>query len=336
MKKILSILVLISLSGCSKSSSDTQESKSMINYNNPKTVCLGKISFQIPSETEINYGDNFTYNGIEISVDNNYTQSKYDQMIKGIVSKLRSEKHETEGSLLKEYKRGSVNYSNIIISREHEFSESSYIVNGYVLYGHKLIELKSEVSASMLTSGEKALEDLINNISLSENNKEIPKSSLCWKDIRINVHNDNIPFTTNVNFTFPSYIGVRAEFDHRVRFSSDASLLELTNKNISNVPSVVSENVSHEYIRKDLKIINQLNGEEYIGHISPKLSHSRGYEVAVWQYLGKENSINNPYINFRMENDPILDNEDFPNAEVNQKQFIQLFDFISNSIVLNK
>lgn len=336
MKKILSILVLISLSGCSKSSSYTQESKSMINYNNPKTVCLGKISFQIPSETEINYGDNFTYNGIEISVDNNYTQSKYDQMIKGVVSKLKSEKHETEGSLLKEYKRGSVNHSDIVISREHEFSESSYIVNGYVLYGHKLIELKSEVSASMLTSGEKALEDLIKNISLSENNKESPKSSLCWKEIRINADNDNIPFTTNINLTFPSYTGVRAEFDHRVRLSSDTSLLELTSKNIANVPSVVSENVSHEYIRKDLKVINQLDGEEYIGHISPKLSHSRGYEVAVWQYLGKENLINNPYINFRMEDDPILDNEDFPNAEVNQKQFIQLFDFISNSIVLNK
>lgn len=337
MKKILSIIVLISLSGCTKSSSETQVSKNMISYNNPKTVCLGKISFKIPSETEINYGDNFTYNGIKISIDNkNYTQSKYDQMIKDLVLKLKSEKHESEGSLLKEYKRGSVNNSDIVISREHEFSESSYNVNGYILYGNKLLELKSEVSSSMLISGEKALVDLIKNISLNENKKEIPKSSLCWKNIIINVVNDDIPFTTNVNFTFPSYSGVRAEFDHRIRISSDTSLLELTKKNITNIPTLVSDKVSHEYIRKDFKVINQLNGEEYVGHISPKLSHSRGYEVAVWQYLGMEKSISNPYINFRMENDPIRDDELFPNSEINQKQFLQLFNFISNSIVLNK
>ena len=78
-------------------------------------------------------------------------------MIERFNFKLKSEKHETEVLCLKNTKRGSVSNSYIIISREHEFSESSYNVNGYILYENKLLELKSEVSSSMLIGGEKAL-----------------------------------------------------------------------------------------------------------------------------------------------------------------------------------
>lgn len=143
----------------------------------------------------------------------------------------------------------------------------------------------------------------------------------------------NIPFTGGyLHFRFPSYPGVRADIEHRIRLESDVPLIELMKKRQQELPILVKVQIKLENLREHKKIINGLAGEEVLNHISERAHFERGFKDGSWQYLGSLENDNDPYIQFTFESAEMVNPNESFYSMISQKDALQLYDFILNSL----
>ena len=67
-KILISLTFLHSLSACSAPNKE-QTGITEVDYNNPKTVCIGRLEVTVPKETEVTYSS-FNFNGSDFEIDN--------------------------------------------------------------------------------------------------------------------------------------------------------------------------------------------------------------------------------------------------------------------------
>ncbi len=150
------ILLLLSLTllgtSCSKFQGE-DEKNNMINFKDTKNICLGRIEFTVPKETDVKFGT-FSFDGSDFEiVEDVTTLDQYDQFIKDKIENLKKQQHETEGSLLKFEKMGSLklnqrSISHIIIYRNDKLIDALISVEN-IIQNFKLKSLKGPNQAGL-------------------------------------------------------------------------------------------------------------------------------------------------------------------------------------------
>lgn len=338
---IFCILIAVFFSACSNVQKQN-EGINVINYNNPETVCFGRMEVKVPKETKVDYS-NFNYNGSDLEVDESVkTYEAYQKIVEDKIQYLKHEQHETEGFLLKQEMQGPVqqvdrSVSHIIVYRDGKYVSSLYEVYGYLyLRPAKLIILKSGASNESLDESIADMQQTLKSIKMRSEKGEI-QAGLCWKDFFIaDDMTKNIPFTGGyLHFTFPSYPGVRVDINHRVRLESDQPLIEMMERTRNDLPAIVKMQLGIKNIRSQKKIINGLAGEEVLNHIYERGYFERGFEDGVWQYLGTLNHYNDPFVHYSFESAEMINPDESFYSNISQKNAIQLNDFILNSIQIS-
>lgn len=337
---MLSLLIMVSLSACSKVD-EQQEGIAVIDYNNPKKVCFGRIEMMVPKETEVKYSD-FNYNGSDLEVDESVkTYDDYKKLVNDKIQSLKEEPHETESALLSNEMTGPVkqsdrSISHIVVFRNNKYTDGSYDITGYLYLGPgELLVLKSAADNELL---DEALDEMLHNMkSIKIKSPNETSAGLCWKEFFIvDDMSQNRPFVGGyLHFKFPNYPGVRVDVKQRIRLKSDIPLIELVRKNYSEVPLSVKAQLKIENIREDKKEINGLAGEEVLNYISERGVFERGFEDGTWQYLGDLENYNDSYIQFKFESAEMTNPDESFYSSISQKNAIKLYDFILNSIQIS-
>ncbi|WP_196077787.1 MULTISPECIES: T6SS immunity protein Tli4 family protein [unclassified Acinetobacter] len=338
---VLCLFTTISFNACSNVEKQ-KEGINVIDFKNPKKVCFGRIEMMVPKETEVEYS-NFNYNGSNIEVDESIkTYDAYQKLIHDKIQYLKNEPHETEGTLLKSEMNGPVqqigrSVSHVIIYRSTKYTVEAYEVYGYLyLRPGKLLILKSGASNDLLDEAITEIQHNLNSIKIRSVQGE-EQAGLCWKEYFIvDDMSKNIPFTGGyLHFRFPSYPGVRADIEHRIRLTSDVPLIELMKTRQQELPDLVKVQMKLENLREHQKVINGLAGEEVLNHISERARFERGFEDGSWQYLGSLENGNDPYIQLMFESAEMVNPNESFYAMISQKNALHLYDFILNSLQIS-
>ncbi|HGY4640051.1 TPA: T6SS immunity protein Tli4 family protein [Acinetobacter baumannii] len=334
----LCLLTTVSFSACSNVEKE-QEGIKVIDYSNPKKVCFGRIELTVPKETQVEYS-NFNYNGSDIEVDENVkTYEAYQKLINDKIQYLKHEPHDTEGVLLKQEMQGPVNQTGRSVSHIIIFRDGKYVTSLYEIYGYlylkpgKLIILKSGASNDLLNESIADMQHTLKSIKIRSAKGE-EQAGLCWREFFIlDDMSRNLPFMGgNLYFKFPSYPGVRANIEHRVRLTSDIPLIDLMRKNQQELPEMLKLHINMENLREHEKIIHGLGGQEVLNYAHRRGYSERGSELGAWQYLGSLDNKNDPYIYYTLVSAEMTDPDEPLNSSISQKKFLQLNDFILNSI----
>jgi hypothetical protein len=207
------ILLLLSLTllgtSCSKFQGE-DEKNNMINFKDTKNICLGRIEFTVPKETDVKFGT-FSFDGSDFEiVEDVTTLDQYDQFIKDKIENLKKQQHETEANLLKFEKMGSLklnqrSISHIIIYRNNKFTSSQFNIDAYIYLNRKLIKIKSRADDDKLIDALISVENIIQNFKL-KSLKGPNQAGLCWKDYFIaDDMTENRFFLNKAFLSFPSY-----------------------------------------------------------------------------------------------------------------------------------
>ncbi|KAF1026364.1 MAG: hypothetical protein GAK29_01305 [Acinetobacter bereziniae] len=197
----------------------------------------------VPQETQVEYS-NFNYNGSNIEVDESIkTYEAYQKLINDKIQYLKSEAHETEGTLFKSEIKGPIQQVGRSVSHIIIYRSSMYTVEAYEIYGYlyirpgKLLILKSGASNDLLDEAIAEIQHNLKSIKIRSAQGE-EHAGLCWKEFFIiDDMSKNIPFTSGyLHFNFPSYPWVRADIEHRIRLESDVPLIELIKKKTTGIP----------------------------------------------------------------------------------------------------
>jgi hypothetical protein len=337
---ILSLFIITSLSACSKVDKQ-QEGITVMDYNNPKKVCFGRIEMMVPKETEIKYSD-FNYNGSDLEVDESVnTYDDYKKLVNDKIQSLKNEPHETESALLSyemtgPVKQGDRSLSHIIVYRPTEFTKSAYKMYGYLYLGpKKLILLKSFADNNLVNEAVADMQHTLKSIKIKSANETL--AGLCWKDFYIlDDMSQNRPFVGgNLYFRFPSYPRVSIGIEHRMRLESDRPLINMVRENEHNAPLLFKTIMSSTNLREDKKEINGLAGEEVFSHTKRRGYFERGFENGVWQYLGSLDNHNDPLVHYSIESAEIVHDDEALESTISQKMAIKLYDFILNSLQIS-
>lgn len=337
---VLYLFITISFSACSNVEKQ-KEGINVIDFKNPKKICFGRIEMTVPKETEVEYSS-FNYNGSDLKVDESIkTYAAYQKLVNDKIQSLKSEPHETEGSLLKNEMNGPIQQKGRSVSHIIVFRDGKYVTSLYEIYGYlylrpsKLIILKSGASNDLLNESLSDMQHTLKSIKIRSEQEE--QAGLCWKDIFIlDDMSKNIPFIGGyLHFTFPSYPKVRADIEYRVRLESDQKLDELIKKNQGELPLSVKAQIKIEKLRDGRKLLNGLDGIEVLNHMSQRGHFERGFEIGEWQHLGELDNHNDPYIQFSFDSSDMVNPDEPLNSTVSQKNAIQLNDFILNSIQIS-
>ncbi|WP_353140824.1 T6SS immunity protein Tli4 family protein [Acinetobacter pragensis] len=335
---VLCLFTMISFSACSNVEKQ-KEGINVIDFKNPKKVCFGRIEMTVPTETEVEYS-NFNYNGSNIEVDESIkTYEAYQKLVNDKIQSLKSEPHETEGTLLKNDMNGPVQQQGRSVSHIIVFRANKYTIEAYEIYGYlylrpgKMLILKSGASNDLLNESLADMQQTLKSIIIKSEKNET-QAGLCWKEFFIlDDMSKNTPFTGGyLHFSFPSYPRVRIDIAHRVRLESDVPLIELMRKNKNDLPEIVKVRMKIENLREHKKVINGLVGEEVLNHMSQRGYFERGFEDGAWQYLGDLNNDNDPYIKVDFESAELVHDDEPLISTVSQKNALQLYDFILNSV----
>ncbi|WP_445114868.1 T6SS immunity protein Tli4 family protein [Acinetobacter sp. WZC-1] len=340
MKK-LKILLLLSLmlpgTSCSKFQGE-DEKNNMINFKDTKNICLGRIEFTVPKETDVTFGE-FSFDGSDFEiVEEVKNLDQYDQFIKDKIETLKKQKHETEGSLLKFEKMGSLklnqrSISHIIIYRNNKFTSSQFNIDAYIYLNRKLIKIKSRADDDKLKDALISVENIIENFKLKPS-KGPDQAGLCWKDYFIaDDMTENRFFLSEAFLSFPSYPEVLMNIENRARDESDLPLVQMIQKNREEIPEELKKELKVSDIRSGSKEINGMKGEEVMTHYQQRLSFGRGFESGVWQYLGTLDDPTDSYIYLGLKG--VRDSINKENSSISQKQILQLNDFILESIKIS-
>lgn len=301
------ILLLLSLTllgtSCSKFQGE-DEKNNMINFKDTKNICLGRIEFTVPKETDVKFGT-FSFDGSDFEiVEDVTTLDQYDQFIKDKIENLKKQQHETEGSLLKFEKMGSLklnqrSISHIIIYRNNKFTSSQFNIDAYIYLNRKLIKIKSRADDDKLIDALISAENIIKNFKLKPS-KGPNQAGLCWKDYFIaDDMTENRFFLSEAFLFFPSYPEVMVSIENRARVESDTPIIQMIQKNREQIPEELKKVFKVSDIRSGSREINGLKGEEVMTHYQQRLSFGRGFESGVWQYLGTLDDPTDSYI-FRL------------------------------------
>ena len=338
---VLCLFTMISFSACSNVEKQ-KEGINVIDFKNPKKVCFGRIEMTVPKETEVEYS-NFNYNGSDIEVDESIkTYDAYQKLVNDKIQSLKSEPHETEGTLLKNEMNGPVQQQGRSVSHIIVFRDGKYVTSLYEIYGYlylrpgKMLILKSGASNDLLDGAITEIQHNLKSIKIRSDKGE-EQAGLCWREFFIlDDMTKNIPFTGGyLHFRFPSYPGVRADIEHRVRLESDVPLIELMKKRQQELPAIVKAQMKIENLREHKKVIHGLAGEEVLNHVSERVRFERGFEDGSWQYLGSLDNDNDPYIQYVFESAEMTNPDESFYSMISQKNALQLNDFILNSIQIS-
>ncbi len=311
----------------------------MIDYSNPKKVCFGRIEMTVPKETQVEYS-NFNYNGSNISIDGSIkTYEAYQKLINDKIQYLKTEPHKTEGVLLKSETQGPVqqvgrSISHIIVYRQDKYTTEAYEIYGYLfIRPGKLLVLKSGADNDLLNESLADMQHTLKSIKIRSTKGE-EQAGLCWKEFFIaDDMSKNLPFMGgHLYFKFPAYPGVRANIEHRVRLTSDIPLIDLMRKNQQELPEMLKLHLNMKNLREHEKTIHGLAGQEVLNHAHRRGHFERGSELGAWQYLGSLDNENDPYIYYTLVSAVMTDPDEPLNSSISQKNFLQLNDFILNSI----
>lgn len=347
---VLGLFMACPLSACSNVNKE-QQGIGMIDFNNPNTVCIGRLEVTVPKETDVKYGS-LNFNGSDIykngenELDNPIkTYAQYQAFIKNRVNFYAHELHETERVLLKQHlpgladSTGRVN-SDIIVFRGTQYTKDSFEIYGYIFINNNMYVLKAGSGNDKVELG---INDMRHNLtsisSMPINQNYINKlpAGICWNGLFIaDDMTTNRHFDTTIVFTFPSYPQVRAWLDNRGRYTSDQPYVAMVKQNRADISIAVKALVTDSEIYGGDKTINGLSGEEYSSHIALRKPFQRGYEMMDWQHLGKLDDHKDPLIGFSLRSENQMDSEGFGDALVSQKKVTQLAYFILNSIKISK
>ena len=338
-KILISLTFLHSLSACSAPNKE-QTGITEVDYNNPKTVCIGRLEVTVPKETEVTYSS-FNFNGSDFKIDNSIkTYEDYQKIIQEKINYLKKEPHEIEGVLFKNEMPGPVgnagrSMSHIIAFREHKFAESLYQVYGYLYLGPgQLLVLKSGASNHLLNE---AIVDMQHTLkSVSKRKPKETRAGICWSGLLIlDDMSEYRYFDTSVVFQFPSYPGMRSYIINRGRYDSEKPLISVVKHNKANLPLEVKTLTKDTEIYIGNKEINGLLGEEYSINTALRKPFQRGFELMDWEYLGELENPHHPYIKFHLSSENEMDNEGYGDSLVNQNRVVHLWDFILGSIKIS-
>ncbi|WP_286387283.1 T6SS immunity protein Tli4 family protein [Acinetobacter bereziniae] len=336
------ILLLLSLTllgtSCSKFQGE-DEKNNMINFKDTKNICLGRIEFTVPKETDVKFGT-FSFDGSDFEiVEDVTTLDQYDQFIKDRIENLKKQQHETEANLLKFEKMGSLklnqrSISHIIIYRNNKFTSSQFNIDAYIYLNRKLIKIKSRADDDKLIDALISVENIIQNFKL-KSLKGPNQAGLCWKDYFIaDDMTENRFFLSEAFLFFPSYPEVMMNIENRARDESDTPIIQMIQKNREQIPEELKRVFKVSDIRSGSREINGLKGEQVMTHYQQRLSFGRGFESGAWQYLGTLDDPTDSYIYLGLESVDEVNNKAL-NAPLNQKIVLGLNDFVLNNIKIS-
>lgn len=333
----ISLIATCSLSACSAPNKEQPGIKEM-DYNNPKTVCIGRLEVTVPKETKVTYGS-LNFNGSDFEIETSIKSYRdYQQFIQDKINDLKNSPHETEGMLLTKEIPGPVqringSISHIIVSRPTEYTKSSYEVYGYIYLGRQQLLILKSIASNHLV--DEAIDELKHNLKSIQirSAKGESQAGVCWDKFFITDDmSENRHFSTSVLFTFPSYPEVRARVDNRGRYESDAPFIAMVKQNKANLPLEVKTLTKDTEINIAEKKVNGLLGEEYSINTALRKPFQRGFELMDWQYLGNLDDPHHPLIGFHLSSENENDHDGYGDALVSQKKVVQLGHFILNTI----
>ncbi|MBF7689631.1 T6SS immunity protein Tli4 family protein [Acinetobacter pollinis] len=342
----LCFMAILSLTACSNEQKQ-QKGIQPMNFDKPKTLCLGRIEIDVPQETTVII-DDFNYNGSTYSINTDIqSYAEYQNFIANRIQEFKSQPHETEGTLLSKEMAGPTkddrgrSNSHIIVYRSTEYSKNIYNIEAYIyIRPGTMLVLKSGASTNLLSRVLDHLDyNLRNTHPRTAENRNQP--GYCWGDFFIfdDMTLNHVWGGSHLYLRFPSYPRVDITLEHRVRLESDEPLIQLVKKRTAQIPLSLRALMKVNTLKEEKKTIHGFAGEELIQHLSTRGYFERGYELGTWQYLGDLQNNNDPFIQLELES--AVHREYAPSSEhlnstVSQKSVLRLYNFIRDSIRLSE
>ena len=324
---LFSAAVLVS--GCSQAK-NVEESNSMLDLKNTKDWCVGRYAFKLPKNAVLTGGTDF-YNSFKITSYTNANTEKlnkeYADAIKeyNVNTRLRKLIFElpTKVSGSKTIKIFSGKLGSNPISPKDLF--------GFVLERGTLFKIEIsyvDEKKDLVTS---ELNRIVNGISARSNNSIPKEKGICIANGFIQDDGKEYRKSKNtVPFDFSGYPSVKMSLEAEAITYPQADLLTTMKGNLKERGIYSLTSSSFKTIRKGNK--NQTSGDLLTGQewLSQAPMQGQNGAIATWEHAGTVQNALDPVL--QLDVDSGFDGNNIKTASLNEKETIQLYEFILNSI----
>ena len=318
------------VSGCSQAK-NIEESNSMLDLKNTKDWCVGRYAFKLPKNAVLTGGTDF-YNSFQIKSYTNADVSKLNSEYKNaferysgnlgvrkVVFELPSKKLGTKdikvfSGKLGSYPKGPMDLFGFVLDRGTLFKiEISYVMENKDLVTDELNRIINALSARSNNSIPKEKGICITNGFILDDGQKFRKSK------------NTLPFDLS------GYPSVKMSLQAEALLNPQADLITTMKSNLKERGIYSLTTSSFKTIRKGNK--NQtgggdlLTGQEWL---SQAPMQGQNGAIATWEHAGTVQNALDPVIQLNVDSG--FDGNNIKTSSLHEKDTIQLYEFILNSI----
>ena len=324
---LFSAAVLVS--GCSQAK-NVEESNSMLDLKNTKDWCVGRYTFKLPKNAVLTGGTDF-YNSFQITsyanantakLNYEYTDAINEYNANTKVRKLIFELP-TKVSGSKTIKIFSGKFGSNPISPMDLF--------GFVLDRGTLFKIEISYVKENKDLVTDELHRIINALSARSINSIPKEKGICITNGFIQDDGNNFRKSKNtLPFDLSGYPSVKMSLQAEALLNPQADLLTTMKSNLKERGIYSLTTSSFKTIRKGTK--NQTGGERLTGQewLSQAPMQGQNGAIATWEHAGTVQNALDPEIQLNVDSG--FDGNNIKTSSLHEKETIQLYEFILNSI----
>lgn len=298
-----------------------------------KTICLGRFLVDVPNNASY-IGGTFKYRWNRIDIEKVATQSEFLNLISGLEERLRTTKHNSDPSLLKTTVKNPVGNAVTLAYWKYPYSTIGYEVESYIWRNQKLFAFKGEASRDRLQTALDLANRTLSEFRPRHSNKIPAEPGFCI-DSAYFAGEPSQPHDEFARVRF----GLKDHPDVWIEIYTDMNGDKMDDGLLARVKAQKPLPTDLQEIAKKLRSIrmgkhavNGIDGEEILEAYP---ANGDGYShVFRWEALGKPRSIKEPSIVVEIQTATAEGGGLLKGSSLTDKQAIELFDSIVNTIRL--
>lgn len=324
---LFSAVVLVS--GCSQAK-NVEETNSMLDLKNTKDWCVGRYTFKLPKNAVLKSGTDF-YNSFQIT---SYTNANTDKLNKEYTDAINEYNANTRLRKLIFELPTKVSGSKTVKIFSGKFGSnpiSPMDLFGFVLDRGTLFKIKISYVNEKKDLVTSELNRIVNGISARSNNSIPKEKGICIANGFIQDDGKEYRKSKNtVPFDLSGYPSVKMSLEAEAITYPQADLLTTMKSNLKERGIYSLTTSSFKTIRKGNK--NQTGGDLLTGQewLSQAPMQGQNGTIATWEHAGTVQNALDPAIQLNVDSG--FDGNNIKTSSLHEKETIQLYEFILNSI----
>lgn len=317
------------VSGCSHAK-NIEESNSMLDLNNTKDWCVGRYAFKLPKNAVLKSGTDF-YNSFKIT---SYTNANTDKLNKEYTDAIKEYNANTRVRKLIFELPTKVSGPKTIRIFSGKFGSnpiSPMDLFGFVLDRGTLFKIEISYVNEKKDLVASELNRIVNALSARSNNSIPKEKGVCIANGFIQDDGKEYRKSKNtVPFDLSGYPSVKISLEAEAITNPQADLLTTMKSNLKERGIYNLTTSSFKTIRKGNK--NQTGGDRLTGQewLSQAPMQGQNGAIAIWEHAGTAQNALDPVL--QLDVDSGFDGNNIKTSSLHEKDTIQLYEFILNSI----